>query len=61
MSFNTIEKKEQTIAIKTAEVILENVLIRLSKNIILKFQKLDINNDAIKDAIVEIVKLTQAR
>ena len=53
-----MRKKNKTIAIKTAEVILEKCFESFTKNTILKIsKKLDINNDAIKDAIAEIVKL----
>ena len=53
-----LRKKNKTIAIKTAEVILEKCFDSFIKKHYSKIaKKLDINNDAIKDAIVEIVKL----
>ena len=53
-----LRKKNKTIAIKTAEVILEKCFDSFTKKHYAKIsKKLDINNDAIKDAIVEIVKL----
>ena len=53
-----LEKKNKTIAIKTAEVILEKCFESFTKKHYAKIsKKLDINNDAIKDAIAEIVKL----
>ena len=53
-----LRKKNKTIAIKTAEVILEKCFESFTKKHYSKIsKKLDINNDAIKDAIAEIVKL----
>ena len=53
-----LKKKNKTIAIKTAEVILEKCFESFTKKHYAKIsKKLDINNDAIKDAIAEIVKL----
>ena len=53
-----LKKKNKTIAIKTAEVILEKCFESFTKKHYSKIsKKLDINNDAIKDAIAEIVKL----
>ena len=53
-----LRKKNKTIAIKTAEVILEKCFESFTKKHYAKIsKKLDINNDAIKDAIAEIVKL----
>ena len=53
-----LRKKNKTIAIKTAEVILEKCFDSFIKKHYSKIsKKLDINKDAIKDAIVEIVKL----
>lgn len=53
-----LRKKNKTIAIKTAEVILEKCFDSFTKKHYSKIsKKLDINNDAIKDAIAEIVKL----
>ena len=53
-----LRKKNKTIAIKTAEVILEKCFESFTKKHYAKIsKKLDINNEAIKDAIAEIVKL----
>jgi len=53
-----LRKKNKTIAIKTAEAILEKCFESFTKKHYSKIsKKLDINNDAIKDAIAEIVKL----
>ena len=53
-----LRKKNKTIAIKTAEVLLEKCFESFTKKHYSKIsKKLDINNDAIKDAIAEIVKL----
>lgn len=53
-----LKKKNKTIAIKTAEVILEKCFESFTKKHYAKIsKKLDINNEAIKDAIAEIVKL----
>ena len=53
-----LRKKNKTISIKTAEVILEKCFESFTKKHYSKIsKKLDINNDAIKDAIAEIVKL----
>ena len=53
-----LRKKNKTIAIKTAEVILEKCFESFIKKHYAKIsKKLDINKDAIKDAIAEIVKL----
>ena len=53
-----MRKKNKTIAIKTAEVLLEKCFESFTKKHYSKIsKKLDINNDAIKDAIAEIVKL----
>ena len=53
-----LKKKNKTIAIKTDEVILEKCFESFTKKHYAKIsKKLDINNDAIKDAIAEIVKL----
>jgi len=53
-----LRKKKKTIAIKTAEVILEKCFESFTKKHYSKIsKKLDIDNIAIKDAIAEIVKL----
>ena len=53
-----LRKKNKTIAIKTEEVLLEKCFESFTKKHYSKIsKKLDINNDAIKDAIAEIVKL----
>ena len=57
MFINSAWEKGKTISIITAEAILEQCFDALLKNIILKFQKLDIDDEAIKSAMDEIVKL----